>query len=149
DGVRRIFADAGDGYWRSHQRARRSLDGAFAHAASYLRDHPDFESFNRLAFVTQFVTPAAHALDVLRQESVTIAIRIPRGWRASSMSPYDVDAFDTRAYAPTTAPPQTAELIDLGRRLFTDERLSGTGTRSCASCHTRSNAFQDGVVRAD
>ncbi|MFI5296989.1 MAG: cytochrome-c peroxidase [Polyangiales bacterium] len=32
----------------------------------------------------------------------------------------------------------------LGARLFTDERLSSTGHRSCASCHRPDHAFSDG-----
>jgi len=31
--------------------------------------------------------------------------------------------------------PPSAELLELGRALFTDRRLSGDGTRSCAGCH--------------
>jgi cytochrome c peroxidase len=53
-----------------------------------------------------------------------------------------------RVYAPTTSPQPTQDLLDLGRRLFSDGRLSGTGTRSCASCHNPATAFQDGVARA-
>ena len=34
--------------------------------------------------------------------------------------------------------------IDLGKTLFSDPRLSGTGTVSCASCHDPDRAFTDG-----
>jgi len=37
----------------------------------------------------------------------------------------------------------------LGRRLFGDPRLSGPGTRSCASCHQPDRAFTDGRVTAE
>jgi cytochrome c peroxidase len=33
------------------------------------------------------------------------------------------------------------------KRLFSDPILSGTGTRSCASCHRPDKAFADGLVR--
>lgn len=36
----------------------------------------------------------------------------------------------------------------LGRRLFSDHRLSGTGKRSCATCHVPGRAFVDGLARA-
>ena len=42
--------------------------------------------------------------------------------------------------------PPTAAKIALGRRLFYDERLSGTGTESCSSCHLQEHAFADGKV---
>ena len=38
----------------------------------------------------------------------------------------------------------TPAKVDLGRRLFTDKRLSGDGTVACASCHDPSRAFSDG-----
>ena len=40
------------------------------------------------------------------------------------------------------APP--AELAALGRRLFHDQRLSGDGSQSCASCHQAVKGFADG-----
>jgi cytochrome c peroxidase len=40
--------------------------------------------------------------------------------------------------------PLTAEKIELGRHLFYDQRLSGNGTQSCATCHEQARAFTDG-----
>jgi cytochrome c peroxidase len=57
---------------------------------------------------------------------------------------FDSGAFDASAYAPDDAPSASPELIALGRQLFHDARLSGPGTRSCASCHDPARAFTDG-----
>ncbi len=40
--------------------------------------------------------------------------------------------------------PLTVEGVALGRSLFVDERLSGSGRHSCASCHRPDLAFTDG-----
>lgn len=40
--------------------------------------------------------------------------------------------------------PMTEEKVELGRRLFYDQRLSGNQTQSCASCHQQALAFTDG-----
>ena len=40
--------------------------------------------------------------------------------------------------------PMTQARVELGRRLFYDERLSGNGTQSCATCHRQELAFTDG-----
>ncbi|MBI5074653.1 MAG: cytochrome-c peroxidase [Nitrospirae bacterium] len=40
--------------------------------------------------------------------------------------------------------PQTAEKIELGKKLFFDRRLSGDGTTSCATCHVPEQGFADG-----
>lgn len=44
--------------------------------------------------------------------------------------------------------PQTPEKIELGRRLFTDPRLSQSGVISCATCHIPEKGFTDGLPRA-
>jgi len=37
----------------------------------------------------------------------------------------------------------TKEIVNLGRHLFYEKKLSGDGTQSCASCHNQKNAFSD------
>ncbi|NJN50844.1 MAG: di-heme enzyme [Gammaproteobacteria bacterium] len=44
--------------------------------------------------------------------------------------------------------PMTPAKVALGERLFSDPRLSLTGTWSCASCHDPARAFTDGRTRA-
>ncbi len=41
----------------------------------------------------------------------------------------------------------TPASVELGRHLFYDQRLSGNGTQSCASCHRQELAFTDGRAR--
>ena len=44
--------------------------------------------------------------------------------------------------------PLTTQKIDLGHRLFYDQRLSINEGGSCASCHEQRHAFTDGLARA-
>ena len=44
--------------------------------------------------------------------------------------------------------PMSPARIDLGRRLFYDNRLSGNLTYSCGSCHQQAHAFTDGKAHA-
>ena len=145
DGVRLLYADAAPAWWPSLGAQRRAIDSTFFRAESYLRAHPDFESFDRLVFIAIYAEPAAQAIDALRRAAGTTAVRIPRGWRADAASVYDAGAFNPRAYAATNAPVPTPIVVALGRRLFSEPALSGTGTRSCASCHSPSHAFTDGL----
>jgi cytochrome c peroxidase len=43
--------------------------------------------------------------------------------------------------------PQSAEKIELGKALFFDPRMSGSGVISCASCHNPSLGWQDGMAK--
>lgn len=53
--------------------------------------------------------------------------------------------FPTPIVPPTN--PMTAAKVELGRRLFYDEQLSGNETQSCASCHRQDLAFTDGMAQ--
>lgn len=44
--------------------------------------------------------------------------------------------------------PLTTQKVELGRRLFYDERLSANGTQSCSSCHQQAHAFAEGAATA-
>ena len=44
--------------------------------------------------------------------------------------------------------PMSDAKVELGRRLFYDNRLSGNGQQSCGSCHRQELAFTDGLARA-
>ena len=147
-GVRSLVAAVGAGRWPRLRPERSALDSALATAAGYLRAHPDFESSDRLTFIAEYAEPAGRALDALRRASHTTAVLMPRAWRADVPSVYVANAFNPRAYAPSSAPQPTDELIALGAKLFLDPRLSGAGTRSCASCHDPRRAFTDGLPKA-
>ena len=66
----------------------------------------------------------------------------------------DIDAAWRRMFARPASPPPApadnplaADRIALGARLFADTRLSGSGDRSCATCHRPEQAFTDGRRR--
>ncbi|MFB6260537.1 MAG: cytochrome c peroxidase, partial [Thiohalorhabdaceae bacterium] len=45
--------------------------------------------------------------------------------------------------------PVTEAKADLGERLFNEQRFSGDGTISCATCHEPDRAFTDGLAIAE
>jgi cytochrome c peroxidase len=53
-----------------------------------------------------------------------------------------------RLFGPPVVRAPPAGQVALGARLFRDPRLSGTGVRSCASCHQPARGFTDGLARA-
>jgi cytochrome c peroxidase len=147
-GVRSMFAAAGPSRWPRLGVERAALDSTLGAGIDYLRRHADVDSSDRLTFIAEYAEPAARALDALRRTSGTKAVLMPRAWRADVPSVYDANAFDSRTYAPASAPIPTADIIALGATLFVDPQLSGTGTRSCASCHNPKRAFSDGLPTA-
>lgn len=148
DGVRALLGAGGRQFWPGLTNERRAADSSLGDASRYLRANTDFDSFNRLAFIVGKSIPASNALDALRRAANTSSVQIPRAWRADAPSVYSPDAFNALAYAPSGTPAATPQLIALGTRLFFEPSMSGSGTRSCASCHTPSQAFSDGRVTA-
>ena len=132
----------------SRDRDADALRAALSDAAAYLREHDDFASFDRLEYIARYSEPALRALMALRDARHVPPIMMRRALRADVASPYAANAFDPLAYAPRATPAPDDRLISLGQRLFLDPRLSGTGTRSCASCHQPARAFTDGLARA-
>ena len=54
-----------------------------------------------------------------------------------------------KAYQRPAAPkPAKKELVELGRLLFFEPLLSGSGTMSCATCHNPSLSWADGLARS-
>ncbi len=71
---------------------------------------------------------------------------VTRSQRLDTMRVYPVDLHQLAANPPLGLPPFPAEVpdpavIDLGRRLFFDRRLSANGTLSCAMCHIPEQGF--------
>src|SRR4051812_39969010 len=63
----------------------------------------------------------------------------PACWRRASARPESVPA--------RPGNPITREKVELGRSLFHDPRLSGTGAMACVTCHDPALSFSDGVAR--
>ncbi len=145
DGIRSLLK-ADPSIWSDASLQLRAADRSLAAMSTALRAG-SLESFERLPFLVQRAIPAAHAVDALRAASGVRSVAIQRFWRATAASPYDADAFDPLVYAASGHAPTSASVRALGERLFHDPSLSGTGTRSCATCHVPSHAFTDGVGR--
>ncbi|HZS62185.1 MAG TPA: cytochrome c peroxidase [Gemmatimonadaceae bacterium] len=129
--------------------ARQRADSALREAAAYLRHHPTFEQMDRFAFVSRYSVPASHALAALRATQPASQETRPALWRHEVSSVYDSGSFDPQGYAGRYALTPTARraVVDLGKRLFFDARLSGPGTRSCGGCHLPNKAFTDGLPK--
>jgi cytochrome c peroxidase len=121
----------------------QDLDAAIA----YLHQHPDFETFDRAIFITTFANKISTAIALLEQELPGPKIKYNRLLRQEAKTLFDEEAFNVNAFAPGPEFHTTAAKAALGKKLFYDASLSGTGTRSCASCHNPGLSFTDGLSR--
>jgi cytochrome c peroxidase len=148
DGVRETLVPPAEPESDRAADCRRTADSTLREAADYLRRHAAFERMDRLTFLARYSVPASHAVAALRSARSVARVPTRRLWRDDAASVYDSGAFDPVAYAPRRMfTSRRDRIVALGARLFADPRLSGPGTRACASCHVPSRAFTDGLPK--
>lgn len=116
-------------------------------AIVYLHHHPDFDTFDRAAFITRFGNEISTGIAQLEQDLSGRKIKYNRMLRQEAKTLFDSDAFNVDAFSPAPKFHITAAKVALGKRLFYDESLSGNGARSCASCHHPDLSFTDGLAK--
>lgn len=116
-------------------------------AIAYLKTNNRFLQFDRLRFITDYINPLYKQLIKTR---LIMGIGFPEGSSAvnyNAESMFGENMFDIRFFSPPKEYWPTPERVTLGKKLFYDPVLSGTGTRSCASCHKPELAFTDGLAK--
>ncbi|MBS1687552.1 MAG: cytochrome C peroxidase [Bacteroidetes bacterium] len=116
-------------------------------AINYLKQHTDFNTFDRATFITQYANPISAGINDLKVRMNMPVITYNRLLNQDAGTLFDTDAYNVNAYIPDQSYYITKEKIALGKKLFADPMLSGTGTRSCQSCHQPEKAFTDGLVK--
>lgn len=114
----------------------------------YLSDHPHFNSFDRLTFITQFANPLYSLLVTIRSDlgfMITEGL-FPLNTQASTI--FDTSAFNVTFFSPEKRYNVTPVRIELGKQLFYDPILSQSKTRTCGTCHKPELAFTDGLKTA-
>lgn len=116
-------------------------------ADDYLKANTNFNSFNRVAFITGYANPITIGISNLESKLKIHIIRYNRLLNQDAKTLFDKNAFNINAFVPDQASFATDKKIALGRALFAETMLSGNGTRSCQSCHRPEKAFTDGLTK--
>lgn len=126
---------------------KHTLTARFKSAQQYLLQHPGFNAFDRLHFITTYANPLSASLLALQQQ---LSLQVPQERRILSPGAPHLFAmryYNANGYSPNYESDPTSARIQLGQRLFYDPVLSGNLQRSCASCHQASKAFTDGMAK--
>ena len=124
-----------------------NLSAEFAAAIKYLNNHTDFNSFNRAEFISDYGNRISTSISNLAAKSNLPVVKYNRLLNQNAKTLFDKDAFNANAYASDQSSYLTPEKVALGNALFSDPVLSGSGTRSCRSCHQPEKAFTDGLAK--
>ena len=116
-------------------------------STAYLNHHPDFDSFDRAAFITGFGNKISTGIAQLQEDLPGPEIKYNRMLRQEVSTLFDSGAFNADAFSPGPEFHVTNAKVLLGEKLFYDASLSGTSTRSCSSCHNPNLAFTHGLIK--
>ncbi|TRX60714.1 cytochrome-c peroxidase [Fulvivirga sp. M361] len=130
------------------------LNSMLDQAISYLQKNTDFDTFDRMYFLKQYVNPlfsdilkAQTALGVeTYYETSSLHQKFPVNYFADNL--FAEDFLNTNYYTRYPKEAYNEAVISLGRTLFFDPVLSENNKRSCASCHNPERAFTDGLKKS-
>lgn len=132
---------------------RQDLESLFSEAIQTLNTQNDFDDFDRLAFLKNYLNPLYGSLYDLHYRLGTAYFDDPL-WEMKAVNYQAKNLFDTnflRAgfYLKSDLNNDLGELrIMLGERLFFDQQLSHHDKISCATCHQPRLAFTDGLSKS-
>jgi len=129
------FLKAGD-------QASAVLDKKLIAAVSYLAEHPDFDSFDRMEFLKGYALPLQEGLsDFIRSAKSNIQEKSVLNYEAKHI--FSPDAIPRHVFP--GAADRNLEMFALGKKLFVESALSGNLKRSCASCHHPDQYFSENL----
>ncbi len=110
----------------------------------YISQHDDFNSFDRLVFITDYLMPLSDEIASLNAASTDKNQPFKGGLSALMKGKsFNADFFSNYAIAASNP-----SKVDLGKLLFYDKALSSSKSISCGSCHKPELSFADGQIKA-
>lgn len=119
------------------------LEGAIA----YLEENQNFETFDRLTFLMDYLDPIYKSLLPLQQE-IPIFLKHTSAWNPESTSLLSEDFLNPYFFTELTKKEDGPGIKNLGKQLFYDPILSANGQMSCITCHDPNQAFTDGQKKS-
>ena len=123
----------------------QQLDKLFSDAILHIEHNNQFNSFNRLKFITAYLNPISKIIG--EYKTVNNLTDNSSGYFYSSIKKnntlFNPGAFNQFRFLDdfTTSP----QKVEFGRQLFFEKQLSANNKQSCAGCHQPNKAFTDGL----
>lgn len=116
-----------------------------AKSKKQLETNPDKNSFDYLTFIEECLNPLSIAFYEWQVVQNIPFVERYSVLKSDARSLFDAKAFNADAVLDDVKLHTSERKVDLGKKLFYDNMLSGNNTRSCASCHLSQKAFSDGL----
>ncbi len=119
-------------------------------ATTYLEYYNDFNTFNRLEYIKEYLMPISESLEQDFREIIqkNPNFNLNKVFYGSLSDLMKGRKFNPDAYAGIAESETSISKIELGKKLFNSTLLSKENNMSCATCHNPNKAFTDGKVRS-
>lgn len=111
------------------------------------KNYSDFNSFNRALFLKDYANKLTAAIVEYHYAHDVPFCKIPRAINPQAKNLFESNAWNLLFFAPEGTTAATSDEIALGKKLFSENELSSSKGRSCASCHIPEKAFTDGLAK--
>ena len=129
----------------THQKTILAINAAL----TYCRLHKDYDSFNRLFFITRHLNPVYKLISKLHQNKLFPHTPVNYAIDLKKVTLFNLNSFNDNYFSVTVNDTLNKEpQVELGKLLFFDPVLSGNNQRACASCHKPELGFTDGLQKA-
>ena len=131
-------------YLKLNNQQGKLLAEKLSKAIHYLSDHEDFDSFDRMAYLTRFNLPLQQQLGAFIK-SLNLELNSTQylNYEAGNIfSPGYLKHWDSIPDG------QRDQMVLLGKRLFFDKSLSSNSHVSCGTCHNPGQYFADSQFRS-
>ncbi|SDE11767.1 cytochrome-c peroxidase [Pedobacter soli] len=126
----------------------KAADQTITSAIAYLDKNSDFNTFDRLTFITQYLDPISKKINAIRLKKNIATAASGSALRDEAVSMFEPNAFNVNKFVGNSTLFISDAKIALGKTLFNDPVLSNSGNRNCAGCHHQAKAFTDGLTKA-
>ena len=133
-------------YLESDPANGKQLKHLLNQSLTYLKAHQEFDTFNRLEYLTRFALPMqkefggfVSALGLMMNTAPFLNEQAPHIYSRNALRSWGNTGIDSV---------QNKALADLGRLLFFDKSLSGNASTSCATCHQPQQYFADQLPKS-
>lgn len=111
----------------------------------YLSKNNNFDTFNRLAFIKNYLMPLSVELEISFKNYIQDSPKGIKPFKGTLSDLMQGKGFHPDAFSPYADSKTNAEKVALGKQFFNDKNLSKNNTISCATCHNPDKAFTDGL----
>lgn len=134
---------------KKHQKNQHGSDALMLFKAASLKmiQCSDFDNFDRLQLITDYLLPAQQNLLIYFTDLYPeIGKDAVFNYKASHL--YSPDALRKDMFDKAAAGDTSIAIVSLGKRLFFEKKLSGNNRKSCATCHKPEKYFTDGLPKS-